>query len=68
MGLSETEREANVRGAFAASPAVEGQQVVIVDDVLTSGATAREASRALLTAGASRVFVLTLARARSHRV
>lgn len=66
VGLSESEREANVQGAFTASPAVAGHQVVIVDDVLTSGATAREASRALLSAGAAEVFVLTLARARSE--
>lgn len=66
VGLSEAEREANVRGAFVASAAVRGQDVVLVDDVLTSGATAREAVRALTAAGAARVFVLTLARARSE--
>jgi ComF family protein len=65
VGLSEGEREANVRGAFAASPQVRGQSVVLLDDVLTSGATAREAVRALTSAGAARVFVLTIARARS---
>ena len=65
VGLSEGEREANVRGAFAASPSVRGQSVVLLDDVLTSGATAREAARALSAAGAERVFVLTVARARS---
>lgn len=65
VGLAEADREANVRGAFGASSAVHGQELVLVDDVLTSGATAREAARALLTAGAARVFVLTLARARS---
>lgn len=66
VGLAETEREANVRGAFSASAAVRGHDVVLVDDVLTSGATAREAARALSAAGAARVFVLTLARARSE--
>lgn len=66
VGLSEARREANVRGAFAASEAVRGHTVVLVDDVLTSGATAREASRVLLDAGAKEVFVLTLARARSE--
>jgi ComF family protein len=65
VGLSEGEREANVRGAFLASPLVRGQSVVLLDDVLTSGATAREAARALSSAGADRVFVLTIARARS---
>lgn len=65
VGLSEGEREANVRGAFLAPAEVSGQEVVLVDDVFTSGATAREAARALIAAGAARVFVLTLARARS---
>lgn len=65
VGLSEAQREANVRGAFRASPEVQGQSIVLVDDVLTSGATAREAARALRRAGALHVSVLTLARARS---
>lgn len=65
VGLSEPEREANVHGAFAATPEVAGQSVILVDDVLTSGATARAATRALVDAGAARVLVLTLARARS---
>lgn len=64
VGLSESEREANVRGAFIASPAVKGREVVLIDDVLTSGASAREACRVLREAGAARVSVLTLARAR----
>jgi ComF family protein len=66
VGLTEAQREANVRGAFRASQAVRGREVVVVDDVLTSGSTARDAARALLEAGATRVFVLTLARARSE--
>lgn len=64
VGLSDVEREANVAGAFEASPAVAGQAVVLIDDVFTTGATAREAARALLSAGAAEVSVLTLARAR----
>lgn len=66
VGLSEAKREANVRDAFEASPAVQGKDVLLLDDVLTSGATAREATRALLSKGAVRVCVLTLARARSE--
>lgn len=64
VGLSDTEREENVAGAFVASDAARGQNVVLVDDVFTTGATAREAARALLQVGAGRIFVLTLARAR----
>jgi ComF family protein len=65
VGLSEAAREANVRGAFVAGAAVEGHDVVLVDDVLTSGATAREACRVLRRAGARRLSVLTLSRARA---
>ena len=58
-------RRENVRGAFAAArtPQLAGQTVILVDDVMTSGATASEAARALLAAGALRVVVAVLARA-----
>lgn len=62
VGLAEHQREENVRGAFQAT-GVEGQAVVLIDDVFTTGATARAAARALLDAGAASVRVLTLARA-----
>lgn len=64
VGLSETARDANVRGAFTADPAVRGQTVLLIDDVYTTGSTASEASRTLLDQGAHAVLVLTLARAR----
>ena len=63
MGLSEAERALNVAGAFRASPTVSGHGVLLLDDVLTTGATVRSAALALQLAGASRVEVLTLARA-----
>jgi ComF family protein len=62
--LGAAERSANVRGAFAADPAAAGQHVVVVDDVLTTGATAAECARTLRAAGAVRVGVLTVARVR----
>jgi ComF family protein len=60
--LTAAERRANVRHAFGASPAVRGAHVVLVDDVLTTGATAAECSRVLRAAGAAAVGVLTVAR------
>ena len=64
VGLSRTQRAENVQGAFriAESAVVRDLRVVLVDDVLTSGATANAASRALLRAGAKRVDVLVFAR------
>lgn len=66
VGLTRTQRALNVQGAFRVAPerrlAVEGKAVVLVDDVLTSGATINAASRALLRGGARRVDVLVFAR------
>ena len=63
MGLSEADRADNVEGAFEAAGRLQGEAVLLVDDVLTTGATARAATAALRSAGAGRVEVLTLARA-----
>ncbi len=63
VGLSEIDRELNVAGAFRSSMQLDHEQVLLVDDVFTTGATARAASRALLQGGAKKVAVLTLARA-----
>jgi ComF family protein len=58
-------RARNVRGAFQLRPgrSVQGKRLVIVDDVLTTGATVEECARVLRRAGAEWVGVLTLARA-----
>jgi ComF family protein len=63
VGKGRAERRRNVRGAFWASGAVDGRAVVLVDDVVTTGATADAAARALREAGATRVTVVALARA-----
>jgi ComF family protein len=58
-------RKANVRGAFIArlGPKLAKKSLLLVDDVMTSGSTAREAAKALKSAGAGKVFVAVLARA-----
>jgi ComF family protein len=61
--LSHAQRKQNVHNAFEASDKLRGLQVLLVDDVYTSGATVAECSRALLKAGAAAVYVATLARA-----
>jgi ComF family protein len=62
--MSRAGRRANVRGAFATSPRAEpcGRTVLLVDDVMTTGATVREAARALTKGGAKAVLVYTAAR------
>ncbi|KXG78815.1 hypothetical protein AN618_01530 [Fervidicola ferrireducens] len=57
-------REANVAGAFAVKhgPAINGKTLLLIDDVYTTGSTADECSRALLSAGAAGVYVLCAAR------
>jgi ComF family protein len=62
-GLGRAQRLHNVEGAFAARPEVRGRTVLLVDDVMTTGATAAACARAALEQGARQVHVLTLARA-----
>ena len=72
IGLSRPQRTANVQGAFRVLPQkshqIAGRRVVLVDDVLTSGATTDACARALLRARAAQVDVLVFARVvDSHR-
>ena len=65
LPLSPEARAANVAGAFAVRHPVlvRGRTILVIDDVWTSGATARAVAAALRAAGATAVDVLTLARA-----
>lgn len=64
VGLTEVQRRQNVAGAFMVPPsrraAIEGRNVVLVDDVITTGATINACARALKAAGAARVDALAL--------
>jgi len=62
-GLSARERKENLVGCMAASDAVNGRRVLLVDDVVTTGATICEAARALRQAGAKSIRVFSAARA-----
>jgi ComF family protein len=63
--LTPTQRHENVRGAFSVRPHrdLPGARLLLVDDVLTTGATCNEATKALLAAGVQQVNVAVLARA-----
>ncbi len=64
VGLSLAERFENVAGVFKANPKIaKGKTILVIDDVTTSGATMQACGSALMDAGASLVYSLTLARA-----
>lgn len=64
--LTLKERARNVRGAFECSQDLNGRSVLLIDDVMTSGATLNECARVLKLHGASRVDVAVAARALKH--
>lgn len=65
VGLKKEEREENIKGAFRIKPnfakATRGKQVFLVDDVVTSGATLKEAAKVLKKSGVGKVYCVTLA-------
>jgi competence protein ComFC len=61
--LTAVERHENVKDAFAGNPAkLNGRGVLLVDDIITTGATMENCTKALLTSGASRVYCISVAR------
>ncbi len=62
IGLSAKERLSNLKNAFEVKGDVDGLRLLLVDDVMTTGATVKECSKVLMKAGAREVIVLTLAR------
>jgi ComF family protein len=68
--LNPTQRRASLKGAFrvANAEAVRGREVLLIDDIMTTGATARECARVLKRAGAAKVWVVTAAKAQPESV
>ncbi len=67
VGLNERERIQNVRDAFTANlQRIQGKNILIIDDVATTGATIGSCASALLAAGARSVYAMTFARAMLH--
>lgn len=69
-GLTNRQRRLNLRGAFfvAEKERIAGRSILLLDDIYTTGATARECTKTLLQAGAASVYVATLARSQREGV
>ncbi len=65
----DSQRRANVLGVYRVNPKapIAGKQILLIDDVITTGATCSECARTLLTAGASRVYCAAIAGTDHHK-
>lgn len=66
VGLSKQERKENIHDAFQAWKGVNGKNILVFDDVATTGSTLSSSAAALFSAGAKDVYALTVARALPH--
>ncbi|MBI5354381.1 MAG: ComF family protein [Chloroflexi bacterium] len=66
VGLTKQERRENVKEAFRAGVEVNGKNILVVDDVSTTGSTLSSSAGALYLSGAKDVYALTVARALPH--
>ena len=67
QGLSVAVRQQNLRGAFTLATPLQGETVLLIDDVMTTGATVRECAQVLQSGGAGEVVVAVIGRALRHR-
>lgn len=65
-GLTARARHVNLRGAFTLQHALQGEKILLVDDVMTTGATARICAKTLRAGGAGEIALAVLARARRN--
>lgn len=63
VGLNASERRENVKDAFIATADVAGKSILLIDDVVTTGATLDECATALFDAGATAVYAVTVSHA-----
>ncbi|MBY0378865.1 MAG: ComF family protein [Burkholderiales bacterium] len=62
MGLTKTERQNNLSGTFKVIKPITNKNILVVDDVFTTGATVLEVAKMLKNAGANKVYIVTLFR------
>lgn len=67
VGLRREERLKNLKGAFRVTKRLKGQKILLLDDVITTGITGHECSRALIKAGAEEVYLVAVARSAPER-